>query len=410
MKTLIIIISFFFIHYSYAKCNKQTKIKEGSWLAELKLNSEDVLPFNLSIEKTGGVYVFCVVNGEEKIELSTPKTIGDSLFVRFPFFNSELVFKVLNKKAIKGYWVNYNKGENYKIPFSAKLSSCGRFSCVENNETLNLDGKWEVYFEPEAPSAYPALGLFSQANGSGVINGTFLTETGDYRFLAGNTTKDSVYLSCFDGSHAFLFKARLMKDSLIGTFNSGSHWRSAWKGVRNPNFELKSPEELTYLIEGRDFSFNLKSLNGENFNFPNKDYKDKVVIIQIMGTWCPNCLDETIFYKTLYEDYNERGLEIISIGYETGNSFEDYSNSISRLKKRLELEFTFLVGGPAKKDVASEKFNMLNSIISFPTSIFLDKKGNIVRIHTGFNGPGTGVYYDEYASSTVKLIEALLAD
>ena len=410
MKTIIIIISFFFVHCSYAKCNKQTKIKEGSWLAELKLNNEDVLPFNLSVEKTGKEYVFCVVNGEEKIELITPKTKGDSVFVRFPFFNSELIFKVINKETINGYWVNYNKGFNYKIPFNAKLSSCNRFSCDEQLESTNLSGKWEVNFEPHTPSSYPALGLFNQVDGSNIITGTFLTETGDYRFLAGNTTKDSMYLSCFDGSHAFLFKAALTEDSLIGTFNSGSHWKSVWKGVRNPSFELKSPEELTYLKEGGEFSFNLKSLNGTDFNFPNEDYKDKVVIIQIMGTWCPNCLDETMFYKTLDEKYKDKGLEIISIGFETGKSFEDYSNNISRLKKRLGLEFTFLVGGPAVKDLASEKFNMLSSIISFPTSIFIDRGGNVVRVHTGFNGPGTGEYYENYASSTIILIESLLAD
>ena len=241
------------------------------------------------------------------------------------------------------------------------------------------------------------------------MNGTFLTETGDYRFLAGVVSDDSLYLSCFDGSHAFLFKA-LLNDTLSGKFFSGKHWQSEWTAERNETFELKSPDELTYIVDDQPVEFSLKDLKGNDYNFPNDQLKGKVVIIQIMGTWCPNCLDETIFYTELYETYHEDGLEIISIGYENGDEFTDYVANIQRLKEKLDLDFTFLVGGRANKVLASEQFSMLNEIISFPTSIYVDRHGMVKRIHTGFNGPGTGVYYQEYVESTYSLIESLLAD
>ena len=137
---------------------------------------------------------------------------------------------------------------------------------------------------------------------------------------------------------------------------------------------------------------------------------NKVVIVQIMGSWCPNCLDETRYFKELYSKYHDRGLEIISIGYETGNSFDDFKRNIERLRNSLELDFTFLVGGKASKGLAKEHFSMLNNIISFPTTIFIGRDGEVKRVHTGFSGPGTGEYYTEYVNKTNALIESLLAN
>lgn len=129
-----------------------------------------------------------------------------------------------------------------------------------------------------------------------------------------------------------------------------------------------------------------------------------------MGTWCPNCLDEANYYKKLYQKYHDKGLEIISIGYELSDDYSEQVSAIRRFKNALQLDFHFLVGGKASKNIASEQFNMLNEVISFPTSIYIGRDGLVKRIHTGFNGPGTGSYYKEYVENTNSLIESLLAD
>lgn len=398
---------------SYSNAQKSTNIalKTGNWIAELALNQTDNLPFNLIVSKSSKGYSFNVENGEEMIELNQAEQKGDSLYVRFPFFNSLLVFAADSKRSINGYWVNFNKGPNYKIPFHSNKQRTERFSFAKKKVMdTSIDGKWEVTFEPNTNSAYPAVGIFKQEKGKSEVSGTFLTETGDYRFLEGNIVNDSVYLSCFDGSHAFLFKAAILGDSLKGKFFSGKHWSSEWEGKRNENAALKSPEDLTYVVDNSAIEFTLTDLEGKEFSFPNENYTDKVTIIQIMGTWCPNCLDETIYYKELYAQYHHKGLEIISIAYEAGNTMEDYVASVTRLRNKLNLNFTFLIGGAAKKNLASEHFSMLNEIISFPTTIFIGRDGQVKRIHTGFNGPGTGDYYTEYVTNTNSLIENLLAE
>jgi thiol-disulfide isomerase/thioredoxin len=394
-----------------ANSQSTKKIKKGKWIGELQLSDSDVLPFELLIEKRKGSYSYAVINGDEKIRLQEQQTSGDSLRLSFPYFNSEIVFDITSKKTIRGLWYNHNK-KNYCIPFQAKRDKRNRFINTTNaNKTdfANVNGRWAVTFEPNTNSAYPAVGVFHQNSSDNTVSGTFLTETGDYRYLSGNTTKDSLYISCFDGSHAFLFKAKKEGEHLTGKFFSGKHWSSDWIAELNSKATIKDPEELTYVKDEGEVAFELQTIEGETFTFPNKALEDKVVIIQIMGSWCPNCLDETHYYKSLYEKYHDKGLEIISIGYETGDTFIEQSKSIARLKEKLVLDFIFLVGGKASKSLASDHFEMLNEVISFPTSIFIGRDGKVKRVHTGFNGPGTGVYYQEYIEKTNALIESLLA-
>ena len=405
------LIFLFFSTFTIAQNLDGLKLKKGKWHSELKLIESDILPFELVVSKTKGDYQFSVMNGEEEIELASPRVVNDSVYVPFSVFNSELIFSVKNKKNIEGWWYNYNKGKNYRIAFRAFKKKTNRFITSSNQrkkDSPDLSGKWEVTFEPNTNSSYPAVGIFEQNKST--VTGTFLTETGDYRYLAGNTINDSLFLSCFDGSHAFLFKAAYNNGNLDGKFFSGNHWKSSWIGKKNDTFELTDPEKLTYLEEEHDFVFNLPDLNGDTLSFPNDSYMNKVVIVQIMGSWCPNCLDETRYFKELYSKYHDRGLEIISIGYETGNSFDDFKRNIERFKNSLELDFTFLVGGKASKGLAKEHFSMLNNIISFPTTIFIGRDGEVKRVHTGFSGPGTGDYYIEYVNKTNALIESLLAN
>lgn len=408
MKFFLLLATMLVTFYGSAQ---KTKLKKGSWIAELALNDRDNLPFNLLVSKSSTGYSFMVENGDELILLNEPIEKDDSLYVRFPFFNSMLVFKATSKLSIDGYWVNFNKKNNYKIPFTANKQRSERFSSAKKKALdTYLNGKWEVTFEPNTSSAYPAVGVFTQEKGKSEISGTFLTETGDYRFLKGNIVNDSLFLSCFDGSHAFLFKASIIGDSLSGQFFSGKHWTANWEGKRNDDFELKNPNDLTYILNDKKIEFDLVDLEGADFSFPNDNYAGKVTIIQIMGTWCPNCLDETIYFKELYDNYHEKGLEIISIAYEAGETMEDYVASVNRLRSKLNLDFTFLIGGDASKNLASQHFSMLNEIISFPTTLLIGRDGQVKRIHTGFNGPGTGEYYTDYIRNTNSLIEKLLAE
>ena len=389
---------------------KIKSLKTGSWSGNLTLSSTINLRFQINIQKVKKIYFFTVLNGKEQIKMMYPRLERDSLVLEFPLYNSLLVLKRHNSEKLKGYWLNLNKGVNYTIPCEVNFGYTNRFPSQKPSlnavSTANFNGKWECFFEPGTPDEYKAVGVFTQENTK--IEGTFLTETGDYRYLEGNVLEDSIYLSCFDGSHAFLFTGRISHNEIEGRFYSGKHWETNWSAIKNETFRLTHPDSLTRLVDTTRVQFSFKDLNGKDFHFPNEAYDNKVTIIQIMGTWCPNCMDETRFYADLYAKYNLKGLEIISIGYEIGADYLAQAASIKRLKNRLDIAYPLLVGGSANKNLASTHFSMLHKIISFPTSIVIGKDGSVRKIHTGFNGPGTGKYYETYTQETVDLIEKLL--
>jgi len=385
---------------------QQISLKNGGYEAHLQLNQATVLPVRLSVESQQKQKILVIHNAEERIELHLKKQEGDTLIIPFPNFDSELRVVASKKRRLRGFWVNYNKTSNYRIPFEAVMV---KETPAHDTPSTNLTGNWESYFSPGTEDQEAAVGIFKQTEG--IVTGTFLTETGDYRFLEGVVEGSKFYVSCFDGSHAFLMTGSVSGEAITGTFYSGKHYQTPWKGTRNETFKLSNPDSLTFLKEEKSLvHFTLKDLSGKDYVFPNAATEGKVVIIQIMGTWCPNCMDETKYYKELYAAYHEKGLEIISIGYETADSFEEQAAKIQRLKERHQLSFTFLVGGKANKGTASEQFAMLNEVISFPTTIFIGKDGSVKRIHTGFNGPGTGTYYTEYVEKTNALIAAMLAE
>ncbi|MFA7275050.1 MAG: TlpA disulfide reductase family protein [Crocinitomicaceae bacterium] len=383
--------------------------KSGSWLGVLTLNSSTELPFRIFLTTKKKEIQFEIRNGEEKIQLINKEIAGDTLVFAFPEFDSDLHFVVTSSKQLNGYWHNKNKSGRYTIPFKAHLCENVLFECQQTDfstQTVNLTYKWKTIFEPGTTDAYPAIGLFKQ-NGN-QLSGTFLTETGDYRFLDGNLFGNQFYLSCFDGSHAFLFTAELQNNTLNGNFYSGTHYQTTWIANPDNNYELTNPDELTTVVNTNPLQFSFKNLKNEVVSYPNSKYENKVTIIQIMGSWCPNCMDETHYYTQLYKKYHDQGLEIILVGYEAGNDENVYAEKLKRLQSRANIPFEMLIGGAANKNKAAKDFSMLNDIISFPTSIFVDRAGNISKVHTGFNGPSTGEYYDEYMLETEKYLQQLL--
>lgn len=345
---------------------------------------------------------FLFHNASEVIKTSKASYKNDSLFVEMPVFHSYFLLHQNEQNQIVGNWFNPGKSPEYKIPVSFNRIDA-RQKLPSTADTL----KYEVAFSKGTDDQYPAIGLFLVDQNR--ISGTFLTETGDYRYLEGDVHGNEWKFQCFDGSHAFLFTAYQKEDSLLnGTFYSGNHWSEPWVGVLNDDATLRSPYALTYLIDESDFTFNAMNLDGEITAFNPSTNKGKVTIVQIFGSWCPNCLDESLFYKQLYSTYHERGLEIIPVAFEKGDDFNSNVNRLKKYASDLNLPFTSYLGGTASKMEASKIFPMLNTISSFPTTVFLDRNGEVRRIHTGFYGPGTGTHYERFISDTRNFIEDLL--
>jgi thiol-disulfide isomerase/thioredoxin len=141
------------------------------------------------------------------------------------------------------------------------------------------------------------------------------------------------------------------------------------------------------------FEFTFPDENGKKVSLSDAKYKDKPLIIQIMGTWCPNCMDETKFLSDWYNSSKRKDIEVIALTYERFSDTAIVNNNIRRLKKNFDIKYPILFAGPSDKKEAAKTLPMLNRVFAFPTTIFLNKDKRVVKIHTGFNGPATGVEY-----------------
>jgi thiol-disulfide isomerase/thioredoxin len=179
--------------------------------------------------------------------------------------------------------------------------------------------------------------------------------------------------------------------------------------VKDDAAKLKGEDSLTYLVNDKPFQFEkLLDLKGKTVEFPNSKLTNKVVVYQIMGTWCPNCIDETKLLNSLYEKFKTDGLEIVALGYEVGVDQKEQIKRLKAFKKRLGIKYTVLLAGTNNKNVAAEQFPMLNGIMSFPTSVIADRNGKIRFVHTGFSGPATGEFYKKTCDKFQYEIELLL--
>jgi thiol-disulfide isomerase/thioredoxin len=241
---------------------------------------------------------------------------------------------------------------------------------------------------------------------NGRIFGSFLSETGDYRYLHGYAANGKLHLQTYTGYWAFVVEADLNGgNEMTGVFYSGGKSSSPFKAIKDETVQLREESELTYLIK-RDERVelnNLIKLNGRKTNIDlSKD--GYVTLIQIMGTWCPNCIDETILLKELKAAYGNQGLEIIALGFEVGNDTKKQRSRLKKFAKELQLNYQVYLAGTSSKEAAAAYFPMLNGIMSFPTSILVDQQGKIIAIHTGFSGPATG---EEYTKLVKKYKEEI---
>jgi thiol-disulfide isomerase/thioredoxin len=343
-------------------------------------------------------------NGEEEVVLGISYK-GDSFYVDIPNFESHLEGVVQSENVFKGVYVK-DYTEDYSIPFIATKSDSALFNSGKGSY-LKVKPKYDVSIYNGSKET-KAIGVFDQSNNH--VSASFATETGDYRFLEGIINDTLLSMSKFDGSSLQLFTATVKNDSLInGVFISGKGGYYTWNGISAPDVTLRNPEKLTRLKEGYDtMDFSFIDLDGNPVSLADKRFKNKIKIIQITGTWCPNCLDETRYFKELYDKYNKDGLEIIAVAFEHGNDTLAVLDKLKRYKENNEIAYSMLYGGKSSSKDASAAFPMLNSIMSFPTAIYLNRDNEVEKIYTGFYGPGTGEYFVEYTQETEKFISELL--
>ena len=395
---------------AYSLLHAQTnRLPDGPWLGKITRDDGQQIIFNFETKDSAGKKIIYIINGGERLLVDEINVRGDSVFIKMPFFDSRFETVLLPDGNLQGKWIKNIGTGNQVLAFTGIFKNNTRFE-VFAKPSVDVTGKWNTRFYNRPPKQQSfAIGEFTQQGA--MVTGTFLTTTGDYRYLQGVVSGDTLRLSTFDGGHAYAFSALVTKDSMtLGTFYAGATGFEQWTGERNDTAQLPDEFSLTKMKPGQtklDFSF--KSIDGNIVSIRDPAFKNKVVVIQIMGSWCPNCMDETRYLSAYYKIHRTKGIEMIALAYERTTDFETSKRSLESFRKRFAVDYPVLVTGVTVSDTAlTEKtLPQLQHINGFPTTIFIDKKGLVRKISTGFNGPGTGVHYEAYKTAFDELVTRL---
>jgi len=388
-------------------CTPQ-KWQDGLWRGELAVQDKQA-PFLFEVKNANtDSTILTLINGKERVPLTGVTYSSGSVTIPVELYDAVIKAKIsgdyLEGRLFKNY-IDDDKG----IPFRARRGDFPRFEAAANPDSISIDGKWDILFINEHNDTSRNVGIFASDNQ--IVEGSILTSGGDLRFLEGIVTDSGVTLSAFSGVNPYLIDLHFLDENTFeGEFYTP---RSTTKltGRRNDKAALDDAYSLTRLKAGTDrIDFKLPATEGKIVSLDDDRYKNKVVVVSILGTWCPNCLDEAKYLSPWYDENKDRGVEIVGLAFERKNDFEYAQTTVGRLKKKYDIHYEIVFAGQANPETVARVLPGIENFSSYPTTIFIDKKGKVRKIHTGFSGPATGLFYHEYQTEFNNLINSLLSE
>jgi len=369
------------------------------------------LPFGIQISKTESGYSAQILNGSERADTSAVLVDGQHIEIQFDWYDARIKASLdATGDVMNGQWSKTAAGAISQLPFKASRGYGHRFRFPADSQVMSsVNGVWEATFVDEDGESV-AVGEFSQSGP--VVKGTFLTPTGDYRFLAGHAMNGELKLSAFDGAHAFLFTAELSDEGVLeGDFWSRDTYHASWTARRNDQAHEVLPDSwdmVAVTTEDHSVSFAFEDLNGQLVQLSDDRFQNKAMLLNIFGTWCPNCNDEAPVLAEFHQKYRDHGFEIVGLAFEyTGDKARD-QQQLERFKNRYGIEYPLLLAGTNDKQQAAEVLGFIDQVVAYPTSVFLDRNHQVVNIHSGFAGPGTGEHYEKLKAELEAQIKALI--
>jgi thiol-disulfide isomerase/thioredoxin len=387
----------------------------GRWDASLN-NSTELVRFGLEIKSEKGKLSAAVLNGPERFPFASAKFADETLTLRFDQYDGTLSAKLENGELVGEYRRPYAKGIVH-YPFAA-MRHVAATRAKDNSSKTTLTplwgGEW-LYklIDHDGKTAETGTAEFrSTTNG---VTGVLIPVSGDTGLLAGSELGS---LSRFDGIHVMLLKFDAPRSeveafgSLNGTFESGKTARYTFTATRKETARKEDqPEDPFALTKVKDpneaFQFSAPDpRTGKPVSASDPEFKNKVVIVDIMGTWCPNCHDEEPLLVELYNRYHKDGLEIVSLSYEYTDDAARNARQIEIFRKKYDVPYPILIAGTT--DDVEKTLPQLVNFGAFPTTIFIGRDGRVSKIHAGYTGPATGERFPQVQKELDQIVRDLV--
>ncbi len=371
----------------------------GLWDAAVTVNGVRI-PFRYEIAEDGATVNGFFFNGEERVGSTGGSLEAGHLVLRYDHYASRLDVKIIDGK-LEG---TYGR-ESKPYPFEAK-----RFTPLpERAEAVpSIEGLWEIPTKsPKGESAWRFIVRQSGAE----VSATILRVDGDTGTLAGTYRDGKFVLSHFSGARPSLLEVTWLADGTLELLQNGKTALTAIRSTEARTKGLPEPADPTRFTSVKDpaqpFHFSGRNLAGDVVTDADGRFRNKIVIVAISGSWCPNCHDEAPFLEELYRKYGSQGLEIVALSFEE----QEQQKDLGRLRafvKQYGIGYTVLV--PGEPSELRDKLPQAVNLNSWPTTFFLGRDGRVRSVHAGFAGAASGEFHKKSTEEITTLVERLIGE
>ncbi len=403
-------------HGAFAQAQNPT----GLWDGVIRGAAGEV-DFGVELQGRGRQLTATLLNGPDRQPFTSASWDGRVLTLRFDYYDGTITAHFVSSRQMDGEYSRQTSRGIVHIPLT--LTPHREIAAGRAWTGPTLAGEWVFHRPSEEGAERVTLADFRQdqtanADGEAVITGIFEPVSGDTGLLHGAIFRQDgatrFHLSRFDGIHVLAFNGEFLPDgSLKGQIGSGltsvspfTAQRSSDTASVDPNIQgakltrVKDPQEV--------FRFSGVDANGKPVTQASPEFKGKPVIVDIFGTWCPNCHDEAPVLETLYRKYHDQGLEIVALAYEYTDDAARNQRLMAIYRAKYSLTFTMLLSGTTAEGEIGKTLPQLVDFGAYPTAIFLDRSGRVLAIHAGFSGPSTGDRYTQVQQNFDSLAREIL--
>jgi thiol-disulfide isomerase/thioredoxin len=379
-----------------------TGAPSGLWTGTAEYNNQQV-PFHLEISGDGDQVQGAFINGSEKSASSSGSYSNGHLELHFDYYANTLD-ATLKDGALTGTF----GGHSRTIPITAKRNAT---SVRASPNPPSIAGEWEIAVKgPKGESAWQLHVHQSDAEVDAVIQRI----DGDTGHLYGRWSDGGFAVSHFTAAGPSSVELRPKEDGTLQVITQMHGGGTQELIARRPEAArtagLDGPDDPLRHTSLKDpsqpLAFRSPDLNGKLVSNTDPEFKGKVLILSIGGSWCPNCHDEAPFLEELYRKYHGRGLDVIELSFEEEEQLAKPTR-LNAVIQRYGITFPVLLAGTP--DQLNEKLPQVVGLNCWPTTFFIGRDGLVKAIHAGYSGPATGKDNTDLRRDMNALVQRLLS-
>ena len=401
--------------FAFSACKKSAD-PVGVWRGKIKNNSGEEVAFTLEVKREGDKLVGSLVNGDDRTVSSSGAFEGNTLELRYDFYDAELN-AAIDGDDLSGTFTRQWKKQKLERKLNAKRETgSGDAAQAASSASTDISGEWVMRVGEEPKISYWQAAIQQQGQQGSQVQGTIIPLSGDWGDMTGSFENGRLTLNRFDGINCRVFKATLTPQGALEGFVDFGLFDPKRKVVaerltaenKASVANLPDPKNHTRMSNAAEpFRFSFPDLDGKTVSSTDERFKNKVVVVTMTGSWCPNCYDEAPVLQEFYDRYREQGLEVVALAFEyTGEAARD-TEQVRIFAKRLGVTYPTLYAGGIED--AEKKLSQLVNFGAYPTTIYIGRDGLVKQIHAGFEGKATGERFIKLKAEMEELIKDLLA-